>query len=208
MESCGHDSEALPGVISRLRGIDVRAWSLYFGLTVPFAILAHLAFDLTDAGPSWSVLLRPAHLALVALMAVATAAAAYGLGYGLPDAERRRRVALVRAALRVDRRPLLGPAVGAVVQAMIVLSTLSLDEAALHPERVALAVVVGVLAVLAGSFAIRIAERRVLDLALAHAPRVRARLATARRRITLPRTARLSTLFRPNRAPPLLTVAV
>jgi hypothetical protein len=195
-------------VISRLRGIDVRAWSLYFGLTVPFAILAHLAFDVTDAGLSWAVLLRPAHLALVALMAVATAAAAFGLGYGLPDAERRRRIALVRAALRLDRYPLLGPAAGAVAQAMIVLSTLSLDEAALQPERLALAVVVGVLAVVAGSLAIRTAERRVLDLALARAPRVRTHLTTARRRVALPRTARLSTLFRPNRAPPLLTVTV
>jgi hypothetical protein len=194
-------------VISRLRGIDVRAWSLYFGLTVPFAILAHLAFDLTDAGLSWAVLLRPAHLGLLALMAVATAAAAYGLGFGLPDAERRRRIALVRAALRVERYPLLGPAAGAVAQAMIVLATLSLDEAALHPERLVLAILVAVLAVLAGAFAVRRAERAVLAIALARAPRIRTRLGTARRRVSLVHTARLSTLFRPNRAPPLLTVA-
>ena len=207
MESYGHDSEALAGVTSRLRRVDLRAWSLYFGLTVPFAILAHLAFDLADAG-SWSVLLRPAHLALVALLAVAAIAAAYGLGYGLPDAERRRRLALVRAALRVDRHPLLSPALGAVVQAMIVVSTLSLDEAALHPERVVLACLVAFAAVLAGSLAVRIAERRVVGLALVPAPRVRTRPGTARRRTYVVAPAPLAARFRPNRAPPLPTVAV
>jgi hypothetical protein len=208
MVSYGHDVPAPAGVRFRLRRIDVRAWSLYLGLTIPFAILAHLAFDVADAGLSAAVFLRPAHLVLVALLAVACAAAAYGLGYGQPDAERRRSLALVRAALRADRRPLLGVAVSTVAQAMIALATITLDEALLHPERLVLAVLTAVLAVVAGSLATRLAKRRVLDLALTPVRRRGRRAAAIRRRIRAARFAALYALFRPNRAPPLLTASV
>ncbi|GAC1580149.1 MAG: hypothetical protein NVS3B7_14610 [Candidatus Elarobacter sp.] len=187
--------------------VDLRSWSLYFGLTVPFAIVGHLVFDLTDAGCNWAVLLRPAHLALLALLLGGASAAAYGLGYGLPAAERRRRLGLVRAGLRVDRQPLLATAAGAVVQAMIVMTTLSLDGSALHPTRIALALVAGILAIVFGALAIRIAERHIVDLALARPRRSSARAGTNRSIVRPLRSTRAYALFRPNRAPPLPTAA-
>lgn len=195
-------------VIFRSRLGDLRAWSLYLGLTVPFAILAHLVFDVLDAGFSWTVLSRPAHVVLVGLAAGAALTTAFGLGLGLPSPERRRRLALLRASLQFDRNPLLRIAVGTVAQVMIVLATVSLDEATLHPQRLLPAVFAALLAVVAGGWAIRIAERRVLDLVL-HAPRSRRAHRAARAgHVRAGRSTRPYSLFRPNRAPPFPTVSI
>lgn len=196
------------GVNFRSHSTTLGAWSLYLGLAVPFAILAHLVFDVTDAGLSWAVLLRPAHCALLALAGAAALATAYGLGAGVPGPERRRRLALVRAALQIERRPLLRFAVAAVAQAMIVLATVSLDEATLHPQRLLLAVLGAILAVVASGLAIRIAERRVIDLILRVPRRPGLRRASRIRRVRALRSLRAYALFRPNRPPPLLTVPI
>lgn len=196
------------GLTFRPRRGDLRAWSLYLGLAAPFAILAHLVFDVVDVGFTWAVLLRPAHIVLIALAAGATLAIAHGLGARLSGPERRRRLALVRASLQVDRRPLLRFIVATVVQTMIVAATVSLDGSTLHPQRLVLAVLAAVLAVVASGLAIHVAERHVLDLILCAPRRAGLRRLSRAVRVRALRSLRPYSLFRPNRAPPLLTDSI
>jgi hypothetical protein len=132
------------------------------------------------------------------------AAAALPLGLAAPRAERRRRLALVRAAL--PRNPVSEAAAAVLTQAALAPLLLAADGAVIAPDRLVLAILCGLVAFAVAALVFAGSTRRVVALLvtlLATRERGSAPLASARR---LPVVVRLCSdydLFVPNRPPPI-----
>jgi hypothetical protein len=178
------------------------AFGLWAALTFSFALLVHGAIH--AAGGESFVWDSPDHLVMLAAAFGLLGSVAVPLGLVGPARERRRRLALVRA--------MLGPvtprvvAFGMLVQAALAVLLFAPEGVTFEPDRIAQAIVSGLIALLCSAFLFRATRDRVVALlsalvtALAPAPP----RATLRRRA--PRPARATVpyrLFVPNRPPPL-----
>jgi hypothetical protein len=180
----------------------IRGVWLYLGLTLASALAAHLIFDAFDDGLA-AVVSRPLHLVYLLVVGAAFALAWRDLAGG-NGADRRRRLALARSAVaRTGRRSVLA---ACVLQLGLAAGTLMLEGAAFSGMQLIIAVAAALLAVLAGSLALRSVERRILGLIdTVFVSPERQREAPRRRGIGAPvlvATERLYVLFVPKRPPP------
>lgn len=179
------------------------ALGLWAALTFSLAVIVHGAIH--AAGSPDFVWDSPAHVAMLAAALGLLAAAVVPLGLIGPGAERRRRLALVRAGLGP-----VGPltlAVGALVQALTAVLLLAAEGISLQPDRLIMAIACGLLALLCSAFLFRAArDRAVAALVTIVAVAPPAAPALARRRRVAPRLAATIAyrLFVPNRPPPML----
>jgi hypothetical protein len=177
------------------------ALGLWAALTFSAAVLVHGVVHAVGARTFvWD---SPAHGVMLAAALALLAAVAAPLGLVGPASERRRRLALVRAALGPVTPGLA--AFGLATQALLAALLLAAEGASLEPDRLALALLCGLIALLCSAFLFRAARDRVVGLLVAlvaaltpAAPR------TALRRFAprpLAATDRYR-LFVPNRPPP------
>lgn len=184
--------------------------ALYFGITLAFAMAAHVLLELFGARDGAFTLVNPVHAALALASVFAFAAASLPLGLGRSAAERRRRLALFAAALpqRGQAPHFLGAAV--LAQAAIAAGSLVAEGVVFDPSRVALAVACGVLAVAFGALLTRAMPLRIVRLVAVFAsaactpPAARDRDRGRAGRAFVPRRAHYA-LFVPNRPPPRLS---
>jgi hypothetical protein len=178
------------------------AFGLWAALTFSSAVLVHGVVH--AAGARAFVWDSPAHALMLAAALGLLAAVAVPLGLIGPARERRRRLALVRAALGpvTPRVALFGLAVQAGIAALL----FAPEGVGLDPERLVMALLVGLVALLVSAFLFRATRDRVVALLVA----LLASIAPAPPRATLrrraPRPARATVPFRlfvPNRPPPL-----
>src|ERR1035437_9420830 len=179
------------------------AVGLWAALTFSSAVLVHgVIHAIGDRAFVWD---SPAHAVMFVAALGLLAGVAVPLGLVGPARERRRRLALVRAALRS-----LGPSVtgvGLVMQGAIAMLLLAAEGASLEPERLALALACGLVALLCSTFIFRATRARVVALlvALAAAPGPSIPRAVLRRSLRRPARAPVPyRLFVPNRPPPAL----
>jgi hypothetical protein len=177
---------------------------LYLSLTLASALAAHLVFDAIDDGVT-AVFTRPIHLVYLAVVGMFFVLACCELGRGA-RADRRRRLAIARAAMR--RSGSLPFVAACVLQAGTACGTLAFEDAVLDGTRLALAVVATVLALLVGALALRHVERRFLRLVEAVFVSPKPHQRSARRRnatdvFVYAASAWLYFLFVPKRPPPL-----
>lgn len=179
------------------------AFGLWAALAFSFAVLVHGAIH--AAGSRTFVWDSPAHGIMLAAALVLLALVAGPLGLVGPRRERRRRLALVRAAL--------GPpswgftAAGLALQAALAGLLLFAEGASLEPDRVVLALACGLIALLCSAFALRATQARVVAVLVALAAATAAPVSRAARRAVAPRAAAATiryNLFVPNRPPPAL----
>lgn len=178
------------------------AFALRGALTFSCAVLVHGAVHAVGARSFvWD---SPAHGLMLAAALALLAVVAVPLGLIGPPRERRRRLALVRAALGP-----LGPrgwAAGIAGQAAIAAALLGAEGASLAPERLLPALLSGLLALLCTTLLLAAGGERVVALLIALATTgVRPPApATARRRLAPRlRAADPYRLFVPTRPPPL-----
>jgi hypothetical protein len=179
------------------------ALGLWAALTFSAAVLVHGVVHAVGARTfAWD---SPAHGVMLLGALALLAAVAAPLGLVGPARERRRRLALVRAGL--------GPVTphlalyGLLTQAGLAAALLAAENAALEPDRLALAVLCGLVALLCTGFLFRATRDRVVALlvALTEALAPAGPRAALRRRAVRPVRATLPyRLFRPNRPPPAL----
>lgn len=178
------------------------ATALRAALTFSCAVLVHgAAHAAGDRGFAWD---SPIHVALVAVALALLGGAAAALGFGRPAAERRRRLALVRAALPAGSPA--GAARGLLAQAAIAGAIFLSEGTVVAPDRVALAVLCGLIALAVSTFVFRRGPRHIVAvLAALHEARERSAAAPPRRTgAPLPALAAGDyRLFVPNRPPPL-----
>ncbi|MEA2688019.1 MAG: hypothetical protein QOD51_626 [Candidatus Eremiobacteraeota bacterium] len=177
------------------------ALGLWAALTFSSAVIVHgVVHAVGSRAFVWD---SPAHAVMLAAALGLLAAVAAPLGLVGPARERRRRLALVRAGL--------GPvtpgvaAFGLLTQALVAALLLLAENAALEPERLGIALLCGLVALVCSAFLFRATRDRVFALlvALAEAVGPAAPRATFRRRNRRPLRAALPyRLFRPNRPPP------
>ena len=179
-----------------------RSWWTYLSLTLASALIGHLVFDALDDG-LLAVIAHPIHLVYLLVILGALSAAAVELYWHQPS-ERRRRIALMRGALRNGRALTV---VSLVTQAAIAATTILLEENAIVDGwNLAVSALCALLAILLGAFALRRVESEILRL-------VSAAFITRRRREPLRPKPDSSLavvtfheltyyLFRPNRPPP------
>jgi hypothetical protein len=178
------------------------ALGLRAALTLSCAVLVHGA--LHAAGDRSFVLDSPAHVAMFAAALALLSLAALPLRLFGPSRERRRRLALLRAAL--PRNPRVEAATAVVTQAALAPALLAADGAVLAPDRLVLAVACGLVAlafsalVFAGSTCPAVALLVALFTAR---ERDDAPLAPARRPPLPVRLCADFHLFVPNRPPPI-----
>jgi len=179
-----------------------RSWWTYLSLTLASALIGHLVFDALDDG-LLSVIVHPIHLVYLLLILGTLGAAVADLYWHRP-CERRRRIALMRGALR-NRRALT--AVSLSTQIAIAATTILFEEnATVDGWQLAISVLCALLALLLGAFVLRRVESEILRLVSAVfvtrrpqeplRPKPDCSLAVAiSRELTY-------CLFRPNRPPP------
>ncbi len=128
-------------------------------LMLSFGLLSHLLVEAVATAHRLELITR-SHAILTALSLLALAWSLARLtGNGAPR-ERRRRLALVRAALQVDS-PGFFVAL-ALAQAAIAAGILRLEGITIAPEHMLAALVSGVLAIAAGTLALHLARRRAI----------------------------------------------
>jgi hypothetical protein len=183
----------------------------YPALTLAFAILAHVLAEALGSTTGLRTLLSPVHAGLALAAGLAFGWAAVALGIHRPSAERRRRLALVAAA--VDRRPGLGRMASDVaLQATVAFGTLALEGISFDPARFGLAVCCALAALAFGSLLLRAARAGAPAIAAflaSHDAIVRIRPLAIYRRAPAPvspERSRLYALFVPNRPPPALSL--
>jgi hypothetical protein len=179
------------------------AFGLWAALTFSAAVLVHGVVH--AVGSQTFVWDSPAHGVMLAAGLGLLGAVAVPLGLIGPARERRRRLALVRAALGPASPTLAG--FGLAVQALVATLLLAAEGASLEPERFALAVVCGLLALLCTGFLFRATRDRVVALlaALVAAVADTTRPPALRRFALRPARATVPyRLFVPNRPPPTL----
>jgi hypothetical protein len=179
------------------------AFGLWAALTFSSAVLVHGVIH--AAGARAFVWDSPAHAVMLAAALGLLAAVAAPLGLVGPARERRRRLALVRAAL--------GPvtpgvaAFGLATQAGLAGMLLAAEGASLEPDRLAQALLCGLIALICSAFLFRAARDRVVALLVALAAALAPATPRAALRRRTPRTAAATVpyrLFVPNRPPPAL----
>ena len=179
------------------------ALGLWAALTFSAAVLVHGVIHAVGARAfAWDT---PAHGAMLLAALGLLAAVAAPLGLIGPARERRRRLALVRAGLGPVTPGLA--AFGVLTQAALAALLLVAENAALEPDRLVLALLCGLAALLCTAFLFRATRDRVVALLVAFAEAVApaAARASLRRRAVSPVRATLPyRLFRPNRPPPPL----
>ena len=182
------------------------AFGLWAALTFSSAVLVHGVIH--AAGARAFVWDSPAHAVMLVAALGLLAAVAGPLGLVGPARERRRRLALVRAGLGP-----VTPAVaafGLLTQAAVAALLFAAENAALDPERVATAVLCGLIALLCSAFLFRAARDRFVALLVALAQTLAPAIprASLRRRAVRPlRTTLPYRLFRPTRPPPAFATA-
>jgi hypothetical protein len=179
------------------------AVALRAALTFSCAVLLHDV--LHAAGDRSFVLDSPAHLGMAAVALAMLAYAGVLLGLFASSVERRRRLALVRAAL-----PRAGPvdtALGLATQGILAIALFGTEQdVRFAPERLVLAIVCGLVGLAISAFVFTGSTRRIVAaLAALFATRDRRRAAHASiRHAVLPVRIRADfRLFIPNRPPPL-----
>jgi hypothetical protein len=181
------------------------AVGLWAALTFSSAVLVHGVVHAIGAQAFvWD---SPAHVVMLLAALGLLGGVAAPLGLVGPARERRRRLALVRAALTSLGPVLAG--VGLVTQAGIAALLLLAEGASLDPERLILALACGLLALLCSAFIFRATRDRVVALLVALAAASRPPVSHAVVRRSLRRPARATVpyrLFIPNRPPPALAV--
>lgn len=180
----------------------IRGLWLYLGLTLASALAAHLVFDACDDGLI-AVVSRPLHLVYLLVVGVVFALAWRDLARG-NGADRRRRLALARAAvMRSGQRSVFA---ACVLQCGLAAGTLMLEGTAFGGTQLIIAVAAALVAVLAGTLALRSVERRILGLVdtVFVSPRPPRELRRRRASELVVRIAaeRLYFLFVPKRPPP------
>jgi len=178
-----------------------RAWLVYAGLTLPLGLLAHVLVEAVGgvARRTGSVSLQHTLLALVAGTAFAAALAALRRG---ALSERRLRTAQLRRALPSGARLALA---GGAMQALVAAATLAAEGVSVDPAHLAVAVLAGLLALLAGALAFSAAKDSLLALAAALVALEPARPAVPRFELGSPALARYSSCtvrLRAGRGPP------
>jgi hypothetical protein len=138
-------------------------WLIYAGLTIPIGLLAHFVFEQVGGVVRRSGSVESDHALLVAFATAALAAVVWFLRRG-SSAERRRRLALVRAALPRGARLF---AYGSMVQAVVAVGTLGAEGVSVRPAGLSIAIVAGLVGVLLGSLIFRAVEDDVLAIAAA-----------------------------------------
>ncbi|HEY0393839.1 MAG TPA: hypothetical protein VGD01_05035 [Candidatus Elarobacter sp.] len=178
------------------------AFGLWAALTFSAAVLVHDAIH--AAGSRSFVWDSPAHVVMLVAALGLLAAVAAPLGLVGPARERRRRLALVRAALG-PVRPAVA-AVGLAVQGALAALFFLAEGASLEPERLALALLCGLVALLCSAFLFRATRDRVVALLVALVATVAPAPPAATQRRHVPRPQRATApyhLFVPNRPPPI-----
>ncbi|MFN2461001.1 MAG: hypothetical protein ABR591_09980 [Candidatus Velthaea sp.] len=185
--------------------------SLYFGVTLAFAMAAHVLVELFGARDGVVALVNPVHGALALASLAAFAAASFSLGLGRSrGSERRRRLALFAAALPRRGHAPQFVAAAVVAQTSIAAGTLAAEGVVLDPSRIVVAAACGLLAVAFGAWLTRSMPARIIRLAAIFASTVRPALPTrdrdaaGARRASTPRRRHYA-LFVPNRPPPRLS---
>jgi hypothetical protein len=181
------------------------AVGLWAALTFSSAVLVHgVVHAIGDRSFVWD---SPAHAIMLVAALGLLAGVAVPLGLVGPASERRRRLALVRAALGTRGPALAG--VGLLTQAGIAALLLTAEGASLEPERLALSLACGLAALLCSGFLFRVTRERVVALlvALAAETLVAVPRAVVLRGLRRPVRATVPyRLFVPNRPPPALAV--
>jgi len=181
------------------------AVGLWAALTFSSAVLVHgVIHAIGDRAFVWD---SPAHTVMLAAAVVMLGAVAVPLGFLLPARERRRRLALVRAALGSQRPAVI--ALGLLTQAGIAGLLLVVEGATLQPERLATALACGLVALFCSTFMFRATRDRVVALLVALAAATGPTVPRSVVRRSLRRPARATVpyrLFVPNRPPPALAV--
>ncbi|HEY0614994.1 MAG TPA: hypothetical protein VGC96_10155 [Candidatus Elarobacter sp.] len=178
------------------------AFGLWAALTYSAAVLVHGVVH--AAGTRTFAWDTPAHIVMLVTALGLLAGVAVSLGAVGPAGERRRRLALVRAALGP-----VGPAVavfGAAVQAALAALLFLAEGASLDPERLAVALLCGLVALLVSAFLFRATRDRVVAVLVALLATVApaAPRGAVRRRAVRPLRATVPyRLFVPNRPPPI-----
>jgi hypothetical protein len=178
------------------------AFGLWAALTFSAAVLVHDAIH--AAGSRSFVWDSPAHVVMFLTALGLLGGVAARLGVVGPARERRRRLALERAALGPVR-----PAVavfGLGVQGGLAGLFFLAEGASLDPERIGLALLCGLLALLCSAFLFRATRDRVVALLVALVATVIPAPPAATRRRRTPRPLRATApyrLFVPNRPPPI-----
>lgn len=179
------------------------ALGLWAALTFSSAVLVHGVIHAVGARAFvWD---SPAHTVMLVAALGLLAAVAAPLGLVGPDRERRRRLALVRAGLGPVTPGLA--AFGLLTQAALAAALLAAENAALEPDRLALALLCGLVALLCTTFLFRAARDRVVALLVVFAEAITPATPRAALRRRNPRPVRATLpyrLFRPNRPPPAL----
>ncbi len=179
----------------------------YSALTLAFAILAHVLAEALGARDGLHSLASPVHATLAAAAFAAVAWAAHAFGFHQPAPERRRRLALLAAA--VDRRPGVWR-IGSdlALQAAVAGGTLAIEGISFDPARLAPAILGALAALVLGALVLRAARTgapRIAAFFARHVAIVRVRLPAgdlfpAPRPV--PVRSRHYALFIPNRPPP------
>ena len=179
------------------------ALGLWAALTFSAAVIVHGVIHAVGARAFvWDT---PAHGAMLLAAVGLLAAVAAPLGLIGPARERRRRLALVRTGLGPVTPGLA--AFGLLTQAALAALLLVAENASLEPDRLVLALLCGLAALLCTAFLFRATRDRVVALLVAFAEAVApaAPRATVGRRAPRPVRSTLPyRLFRPNRPPPPL----
>lgn len=180
---------------------------MFPALTLAFAILAHVLAEALGSRSGLLGLLTPVHASLAAAAVTAFGWSALTLGLNRPAAERRRRLALLAAA--VDRRSGFGRLAGDLaIQGSVAFGTLALEGTSFEPSRLWLALGCAFAALGFGALVLHAARRgapRIAAFFAAHTRVVRVRpLASGRIAPPplLPQRRRAYALFIPNRPPP------
>ncbi len=177
-----------------------RSWWTYLSLTLASALIGHLVFDAFDDGVL-AVIAHPLHWVYLLVVLGALGPAAVDLYWHKPS-ERRRRIALLRGALRNGRAL---TAVALLTQIAFAATTVLVENVVVDGWHLAVSALCALLALLLGAFALRRVESEILRL-------VSAAFITRRPQEPLrpkPFSLAVATsheltycLFRPNRPPP------
>jgi len=179
----------------------------YPALTLAFAILAHVLAEAAGSRDGLHTLLSPVHLALGVAVVGSFGWAALAFGLHRPPAERRRRLALLAAAVD-GRSGIRRIATDLALQAAVAGGTLAIEGVSFDPARLVPAILGAVAALVFGALVLRAARAgapRIAAFFAAHVRIARLRpLATDWLTVpaAVPARARHYALFIPNRPPP------
>lgn len=178
------------------------AFGLWAALTFSCAVLIHGVVHAVGARAFvWD---SPAHAVMLAVAVGLLAAVVAPLGLAGSARERRRRLALVRAALGPPS--LRTAAFSLLTQAGIAAALLAAEGASLEPGRLASALLCGAVALLCSAFLFRATRDRVVALLVALVATVARATPPTGLRVRRPRPVAATApyrLFVPNRPPPL-----